>query len=305
MEVPTVEDKPSASVKVWKHALPRARVIPFPISSIFLGNRAEIVERCHAINSAITIALVCREAQDVLRGTYQKLLAVMPSSFDDVKSTEESQPFVYIDYNVDTLCIQHCRGNEELQLMMQVLSKVKHLAWIQEPIYHSEMHWPLFRSIPNGLKSFTVVGTHDIESHDIGKEWKLVKIPQYLKSRCSLDQDNGGEYDEGEECEALQKYGHFALDCCYAKNLKGKFDSDAKDHAEWKGILFDCAILANRWRGSHQWNLNYWVERVNENSTTFDYSRGHWHNEPVNLGDGDLTSCSIPAAALVAEDLTL
>jgi hypothetical protein len=283
---------PELRLKIWKQALPGPRVVLFCIWDMLQGNRAEVARRCDSTNSLITITHVCQEARGVVLNTYDKLVNVIQPSLD-IPRDQEEHPFVYVDYSKDTVYVEDWVGME--QLIGLYLSKAQHVAWQEVELrnYSTLSSWTVFKPACPVLKSLTFVGTWGVARHKLDEEWMLLDILASLDSPKTLPQPTWEEtYDEEELVEALDNHGNLALLCAEAKEALEHFQEYAEEHTEWKDVTMKVAVLATKQIGSSPWSLFYWVDHINwiREMGPSNYI-GHWHAEPVLLGDGTLVSC--------------
>ncbi|KAE9379850.1 hypothetical protein N431DRAFT_521625 [Stipitochalara longipes BDJ] len=258
---------PELRLKIWKHALPSPRVIPLSIDDSY-------TRPCRSSNALIVIRLACHEALSIVEENYDKYVPVLGSQSDFIQDDHGRQAFIYINYDIDTVYINEWGRFEKIQV--DCLSKAKHLSWrAAEPLSH-DFHWAVLRAA------------------------LFLDIPKGFGTSMRLPQWDGG-WDGGPLADILDEYGHLAIYCAEAKQVRDEFHEYVKERAEWKTVSFKFAMLGTRPIGFHSrpWNLSYFLytpsryddDDDDESEGEFGYGESHWHEEPITIGRGDLGSC--------------
>lgn len=116
------------------------------------------MSRHHAL---ITIRRACHEALDVVNKNYDKYVPVWKSQSNFIEDSEGQQAFIYINYDIDTVCI-HAWGTFE-RVQEGCLSKVKHLAWRAEKMGAHRFEWVVLRASCPSLESLALVATQGFD----------------------------------------------------------------------------------------------------------------------------------------------
>ena len=283
--------------KIWKHTLPGPRVVPICIWDMRLADSRAVSKHCASLNSSINITSVCHEARALVMETYDRILNVVwqPSYATD----HESDAFVYVDYNIDKVYVEdQAKANGILE---NYLVKVQHVAFRGDGVLLSRdfMRWDFVKIVCPRLKSITFVDSWHLCGHEYGQESRLIEVPAGICPALTLPQlTPDGVYDEVHE-KVLEEHGDIAFQCAVTREIMKYFEKHFMDQAEWKNISLKLAIHARRKIGSYQWILTYWVHGNIDNME----DDAHWHEEPVLLGDGALTSCRpVPHANHLCDD---
>jgi hypothetical protein len=206
----------------------------------------------------------------------------------DVDPTDhEPEAFVYVDYNIDTFYVEDRPGVN--RIIAPYLGKVQHLAFAAQPPT-AFTKWAMLKRDCPMLKDITFIDLPDGFRHKHDEEWRLVDVPADFGPAITLPQlDDHGHYIDERLVKAVDDHGNLALFGAEVKETLEDFAKPARDQAGWKNISLKIAIVAQRKIDSLPWRLIYPVWDVIPNY--WKDVRFHWHEEPVLLGDGAITSC--------------
>jgi hypothetical protein len=138
------------------------------------------------------------------------------------------------------------------------------------------------------LKSLTFIDKRTGFGRKDDEEWRLVDVPADFGPAITLPElDEHRHYIEEQLVKVLDEHGNLALFGAEAKETLEYFEKHVRDQAEWKNVSLKIAIVAPRKINSLPWRLIYPVWDVIPNI----WKDIHWHEEPVLLGDGAVTSC--------------
>jgi 2EXR family len=276
-------------VKIWKNALPGPRVIPLCISYDVFDST---VHQCRSTSGLIIIRLACHEALDVVQKSYDKYVPVLMSQSDFIQDDDGQQAFIYINYDIDTIYLHKWEQFEQMQ--KQCLGKAKHLAWRGCELMAHSFTWIVLRAACPLMQIFTMVALQNQDFRYHFQEWRLVNMPIDFETSMVLPQWVGGGWDDQQLADALDDYGVLALACAEAQHVRTEFDEYAKQHACWENVSFQVAVLGTRDIGARSWSLPYFIPDPcleDDIDHHLAYSSTHWHDEPVNIGQGGLVSC--------------
>jgi len=176
---------PEMRLKIWKHALPGPRVVPY-----VPGRRRQCVgKRCSAINSTIKITYVCRESCQVVQSAYEKLPVIFDPS---TVQCSEKQPYVYVDYSIDAIYVElNWFALEEQKAICPHLSKVKHVATnecnMRNPKVDSPEFWDILRvSFPIIERVTFIIMQWRLHDHEYTIHWhrEPVKLGKGTLTSC-------------------------------------------------------------------------------------------------------------------------
>jgi len=271
-------------LKIWKHTLPGPRVVPIctwgerPLG----GHR---VKRFASLNSSINITSACHEARAVVMETYDQFPNVIWQLSGADRTAREPGAVVYIDYSIDTVYADDRTGAN--RIITPYLGKVQHLAFA---LTHNRTFrdWAMLKRDCSMLKDLTFIETRTGFGHKHDEEWRLVDVPADSGPAVTPPQLDEHRHYIGEQfAKVLDDHGNLALVGAEAKETLEYFEKQVRDLEEWKDVSLKIAIVAQRKINSVSWMLIYPVWGL----TSYMYKYVHWHEEPVLLGDGAVTSC--------------
>jgi hypothetical protein len=295
---------PEMRLKIWKHALPGPRVVPY-----VPGRRRQCVgKRCSAANSTIKITYVCRESYQVVQSAYEKLPVIFDPS---TVQCSEKQPYVYVDYSIDAIYVElNWFALEEQKAICPHLSKVKHVATnecnMRNPKVDSPEFWDILRvSFPIIERVTFIIMQWRLHDHEYTEEWAVVPFPSEPRYNFALT-----DFDNSPGRALLSdEVGQLKLLVAESQALREEIDSYINDHPEWGQVSFEVGLRARKTSTSNYWKIHYVfisdhnageLDSLDAQNEEFEYTI-HWHGEPVKLGKGTLTSCD-PISEEVPDD---
>jgi hypothetical protein len=297
---------PEMRLKIWKHALPGPRVVPY-----VPGRRRQCVgKRCSAVNSSIKITYVCRESYQVVQSAYEKLPVIFDPS---TVQCSEKQPYVYVDYSIDAIYVEpNWFALEKQKAICPHLSKVKHVATnecnMRNPKVDSPEFWDILRvSFPIIERVTFIIMQWRLDDHEYTEEWAVVPLPSEPRYNFALT-----DFDNGPDRALLSdEVGQLKLLVAESQALREEIDSYINDHPEWGQVSFEVGLRARKTSTNNYWKIHYVfvgdhnaddLDSLDAQNDEFKYTR-HWHGEPVKLGKGALTSCDSISEEVLDDDL--
>ncbi|KAH8765697.1 hypothetical protein F5882DRAFT_414097 [Hyaloscypha sp. PMI_1271] len=242
---------PEMRLKIWKHALPGPRVVPY-----VPGRRRQCVgKRCSAVNSTIKITYVCRESYQVVRSAYEKLPVIFDPS---TVQCSEKQPYVYVDYSIDAIYVElDWFALEEQKAICPHLSKAKHVATnecnMRNPKVGSPEFWDILQvSFPIIERVTFIIMQWRLHDHEYTEEWAVVPFPSEPRYNFALT-----DFDNSPGRALLSdEVGQLKLLVAESQALREEIDSYINDHPEWGQVSFEVGLRARKTSTSNYWKIH-------------------------------------------------
>lgn len=266
---------------VWNlNLLSRPRIVQYPAFQRFRRHYLAIQCCCNAINSNIIgIFHICREASAAANRLYDKL--VINIILDGFMAQGEECPFLYVNYNIDTVYLEISYGHTILrrtvrQDCLKDMSRVEYLAILLKEtppieltahIFFQEIHQRCL-----GLKKLTFVDY-----------WLCRTVEEYVNDVKFVEMQTPEEYaydepvrqvlDDRNAYVDIPSLGNLLPRIALATRLKELMETQNP----WTDMRFAFVLLATRTQGSNYWMLRYPVFDIS-------YAAGQFMNPVPYVG---------------------
>ena len=188
---------------IWEAALPGPRVIPLTPLSWWTDEDGMSWLHIYSNNELEKLVLVCKEAKFIVLKNYQKYILKMDETRDSLDQSlshswnanlmaelkPPDKPYLFIDYNIDTVYCCHWGKYEKLQRDCLLLAK--HMAWQPSYFGSSLFTWEEPREICKTMETATIVDARLWGAHNRPmEEVILIYIPNSLRTWTELPPDS-------------------------------------------------------------------------------------------------------------------